>query len=320
MNTVKRALLIGIDKYDNFETLKGCANDVNVIAPLISKHSDGSLNFDCRALVTRQTRVKRRQILEAIEQLFAPGADVALFYFAGHGFEMKNDVGLVSSDGDALEPGIPTSLLLGKVQQSQIREVILILDCCYSGGGGGHAMLGPDMSLLRRGVAVLTGSRADQNANEQNGRGEFTTHLCAALEGGAADVLGNVTLAGIYSYLTKYFDAWSPQHPTFKANLEDSRTLRRTAPQIPLATLRGIPTVFRTPAYEIALDPQYERYSSDPHPAKVAVFDVLAQLNRGGLIELVGADYLYDAAMKSKKCRLSPLGRHIWNLVDKRLM
>lgn len=133
---------------------------------------------------------------------------------------------LVTQDGDAGDVGVPLSTILGKVQASRVREIVIILDCCFSGGAGGVPQLDDDIAVLRQGVSLLTASRSDQPAAETpGGRGLFSTYLCGALEGGAADVLGRVTLAGVYAYLSESFGPWD-QRPTFKASLDRLHELR----------------------------------------------------------------------------------------------
>ena len=43
---MKRALVVGINDYDSIKSLNGCINDANRIHKLISRHEDGSPNFD----------------------------------------------------------------------------------------------------------------------------------------------------------------------------------------------------------------------------------------------------------------------------------
>src|SRR5205814_1544042 len=118
--------------------------------------------------------------------------------------------------GDA---GVTFSRILTMIQESTVPEVIVILDCCFSGSAGGVPLFGQDNLVLRKGITILTASRADQTAEELvGGQGKFSFYLSGALDGGAADVLGKVTVAGLYSYLTESFGAWE-QRPMFKSHL-----------------------------------------------------------------------------------------------------
>src|SRR5437868_6579854 len=77
-----RALLIGIDSYQTFPKLLGCMNDAVALSPLFSKHSDGSPNFSCNALLSSRGPVGRRDIVTAINTTLGTKSDVALIYFA----------------------------------------------------------------------------------------------------------------------------------------------------------------------------------------------------------------------------------------------
>jgi hypothetical protein len=303
----KRALLVGIDHYDNFRNLAGCINDVRAVLPLLARNEDNSPNFSCESL-TSDGRVDRRDLLAGVAELLAPGVDVALLYFSGHGAASNNDVVLAVQDGAGGDEGIALSAILGQVQHSPVPEVVIILDCCFSGGAGGVPQLGDNVAALRHGVSLLSASRADQPAAEQAGRGKFSVSLCGALEGGAADVLGSVTVAGVYAYLSESFGPWD-QRPTFKANVDRLHDLRRCTPAVPIEQLRRLPELFPNPDEPLPLDPSYEPDAEPEHAEHQAIFGILQKCRSAKLVEPVGADHLYFAAMQSKACQLTPLGK-----------
>lgn len=307
---MKRALLFGVDDYEHYPSLAGCVNDVTALTPLLARHDDATPNFDCQPYSSDTDRVTRDVMLEATERLLAPGADVALLYFAGHGVQQANDVTLVTADGTSQSPGVGLFELLTKVQNSAVREVILILDCCFSGGAGSLPQLGTTTAGLRAGLSILTASRGDQaSAETAVGRGLFSTYLSGALDGGAADVLGKVTLAGLYAYLTESFGAWE-QRPTLKANVDRLHELRRCTPAVPLEELRRLTELFDAAEAELPLDPSYEPEAEPRDAQHEADFAVLQRCRAAKLVDPVGAEHLYFAAMNSTACRLTPLGRH----------
>ncbi len=313
---MKRALLVGIDKYDSFQALGGCVNDVNALAPLLSRNEDGSPNFDCQTRTSTAGRIDRRALLSAVEGLLAPGADVGLLYFAGHGAEADSDVVLATQDGDKHDAGLPLSRVLGLVQKSKVPEVLIILDCCFAGAAGGVPQLGKDIAAIRPGVSLLSASRGDQAAAEASqGRGIFSTYLCGALEGGAADVLGKVTVAGVYAYLSESFGPWE-QRPTFKANVDRLHELRHCAPAVALEELRQLPSFFPQEDAHLPLDPSYEPDAQPHHPEHEAIFAILQRCRAAKLVEPVGVQHMYYAAMQGKSCRLTPLGRHYWRVAN----
>jgi len=183
--SVKRALLVGVNDYDNFSPLSGCVNDVDAVEPLLARSEDGTPNFACQKRTSSLGRVVRDSLLADVDALLAPGADVGLLYFAGHGSNRENDVILATQDGTEGTLGLSLSEILTKVQGSQVGEVIVILDSCFSGAAGGVPQLGTSASALRGGVSILAASRADQTAAETaSGRGLFSTYLCGGLDGG----------------------------------------------------------------------------------------------------------------------------------------
>jgi hypothetical protein len=313
---MKRALLVGIDKYEHFGPLRGCVNDVTALEPLLARHDDGSPNFQCRSLRSNRDKVTRRALLGAIDVLLGPGAEVALLYFAGHGAAASNDVALCSQDGDGVDPGVTLSTVLGRVQASKAREVIIILDCCYSGGAGGVPQLGAGVALIREGVTLLTAARKDQIAAETaEGRGLFSSLVGAALQGGAADVLGVVNAAGLYAFLAESLGAWE-QRPTLKANLDQLHELRRCEPAVPMDDLRTLPTLFGEAEAELKLDPSWEPTLKPRNAKREASFAALQRCRAAKLVEPIGAAHLYDAAAGSLSCRLTPLGRHYRRLAE----
>jgi hypothetical protein len=318
--TRKRALLVGIDDYGEGRSLQGCVNDVMALEPLLACHDDGSSNFQCRRLVSSEDKVQRARLRMELDRLLAPAADVALFYFAGHGSSGKSDVTLVTQESDPYDPGLALSELLGKVAESQIPHIIIVLDCCFSGGGGKVPQLGGNVALLRDGVAILAAARGDQIAAETTThRGAFSSRLGDALAGGAADVLGNASLAGIYAYLVESFDSWE-QRPTFKANVEEMYSLRQCTPAVPTADLRRLAKVFSEADANFGLDPSYEPTLDPRNTANEEIFSILQRCRAAKLVEPVGEQHLYFAALNSGACRLTPLGKHYWEMATRNLI
>jgi len=311
---MKRALLVGIDEYDNFGSLAGCGNDVDALNPLFSRNEDDTPNFDAQTRTSSTGGVERDPLLKDITALLGPGADVALFYFAGHGSGTESDVALVSRDGTEGTPGIRFSELLTVVATSPVTEIVIVLDCCFAGAAGGIPELATTTTALRSGVSILAASRRDQTAAEtEEGRGLFSTFLEGALDGGAADVLGKVTVAGLYSYLDESFGAWD-QRPAFKANVDRLHELRRCKPAVPLDQLRQITRFFPAADTVMALDPSFEPEAEPRNPENEASFAILQKYRAAKLLEPVDTEHLYFAAMENKGCRLTPLGRHYWQV------
>jgi len=313
---MKRALLVGIDEYDNLNSLYGCVNDVTALHPLISRNEDVTPNFDCQIRTSAGGRVDRLSLLADIKALLAPGADVALFYFAGHGEWQESDVHIATQDGESPAVGISLASILGFVKTSPVQEVLIVLDCCYAGGAGGVPQIGGNVAALRPGLSILSASRSEQSAAEtEEGRGLFSTYLCGALESGAADLLGKVTVASVFAYLSESFGPWE-QRPTFKSNVDRLHELRLCSPWVPLAELRLLPIIFPNQDTLLQLDPSYEPSDEPRHREHEAIFATLQKYRAAKLVEPVGAEHMYFAAMQKKECKLTPLGKHYWRMAQ----
>lgn len=311
---MRRALIVGIDEYED-APLSGCVNDASRVADLLLRHQDGDPNFECRRLLAPSEEVTTSALNEQLEGLFAHEADVALFYFAGHG--AVNNVGgyLVTQDARRYNEGVSMTEVLTLADRSKVKEAVIVLDCCHSGAFGDVPALRDNGAVLREGVSVLAGSRATQPSVEEDGGGVFTSLVCDALDGGASDVLGNVTVAAVYAHADQALGAWD-QRPLFKANVSSFVPLRKNQAEVELPILRMLPKYFPSAHDEFALDPSYEPDAEPKHPENERVFGHLQKLRASRLLTPVGEEHMYYAAMNSKSCRLSPLGRYYWRLAN----
>lgn len=312
---MRRALCIGIDDYPG-APLAGCVNDAQRIRDVVRCHDDRSPNFDCRSLVAAvggDADLSRAAVREGIAQLFADPADVALLYFAGHGTVNDLDGYLVTQDARRYDEGVAMSEILRLANASRAQEVVIILDCCYSGVFGNPPDIDNSRASLREGVSVLTASRGDQPSVEEAGGGVFTSLVVDALGGGAADLLGQVTAPSIYAYVEAALGAWD-QRPLFKSHLSRLVPIRKCAAPLDVRILRDLPTLFPLPAEPLPLDPSFEPTSPQAQPENTRQFDKLQALSRVHLVTPVGARHMYDAAMNSAGCKLTPSGRYYWRL------
>ena len=312
---MRRALCVGIDEY-TFGPLNGCVNDAERVRVTLSKHEDGSPNFDCKLLVAplgKSNAITRAVLREQLQQLFKDPADVALFHFSGHGTSNNLDGFLVTQDATTYDDGVAMGDVLKLANESKAKEVVILLDCCFSGQLGNPPAIDNSKALLREGISILTAGRGDQPSVEAGGGGVFTSLVIDAFEGGAANILGAVSAPAIYAYVESALGAWD-QRPLFKAHVSSVLELRRCTPPIDRAILRRLPILFPLPAEDYPLDPSYEKTSSNADKGKEALFLELQSLNRIHLVMPVDVVHMYDAAMQSKACRLTPSGRYYWRL------
>lgn len=318
------ALIVGINYYEHGSTLFGCVDDAHEVKAVLARHDGGTVNFDCRMLTgTGPTdRVDRGNLKDHIEELFKVDADIALFYFAGHGHIEATGGYLLATDSRRGDEGVSLSEILIYANQSPAKNKIIILDSCHSGIAGSTPSAVP-LASLSEGLTVLTASTKEQYATEENGRGVFTTLLVDALNGSAANLTGDITPGSVYAHIDQSLGSWE-QRPVFKTNVKQFVSLRTVSPPIPTSDLRRITEFFPAPGFEFALDPTYEPEIKGrdpgmppPDPENTRTFAILQKYNRLNLLVPVGVQHMWNAAMESKACRLTALGEHYRRLVEK---
>ena len=321
---MKKALIVGVNYYQHCGALCGCINDAKRVKSVLTRNEDGSVNFECklRTASGSDDRIERGELKDAVEELFSSKADIALFYFAGHGHIESTGGYLLASDAKRGDDGLSLDEVLVLANKSEATNKIIILDSCHSGIAGNPPAL-KDSSMLSEGLTILTASTSDQYANEKNGSGVFTNLLVDALSGSAANILGDITPGSVYAHIDQSLGAWE-QRPVFKTNIREFVSLRRVKPAISLDDLRRINEFFPTVGFEFKLDPTFEpelrgrdKQMPDPIDENTKIFAILQRYNRLNLLVPVDALHMWHAAMESKSCKLTALGEHYRRLVCK---
>lgn len=321
---MRKALIIGVDFYQQVGCLYGCVRDAHGVNAMLERDADGKRNFHTRLMTATGPGqvVGRTELRSAIQELFDGDSEIALLYFAGHGYIEAAGGFLCSSDTETGDDGISISDIMTWANKSAARNKVVILDSCHSGIAGDHPVSAT--AELSEGVTILTASTAEQYATEENGSGVFTTLLIDALGGAAANLVGDVTPGSVYAHIDQSLGAWA-QRPLFKTNVKTFVSLRRVQPPLELDDLRRIAELFPEPGYDYPLDPSYEPMRSEaekksadyiePDPERTAIFAILQKYNRVNLVVPVGAPHMWHAAMENKACTLTALGEHYRRLV-----
>lgn len=316
---MKKALIVGLNNYPGRE-LEWCNNDAIAMKELIESNGDGSPNFEVVPIIDN---CSKSNLMSAIGKLFADDADIALLYFSGHGADIDGGY-LCTTDFSGSNYGVKMTDVLEMANKSRCKNKVIILDCCFAAKMGESILLNNN-SVLGEGVTIIAASQSWQLSEEKRSiqHGIFTELLIQGLKGGAADIGGNITPASLYSFVDQSLGAWQ-QRPVFKTNISQFLPLRTIQAKVPKSILRKLSTYFENPTDEFKLDPSYEYTNAlniehqviEPYAdaEHVNVFKELQLFESVGLVEPVGTEHMYFAAMENKSCKLTALGLHYWKL------
>lgn len=329
---MRKALIVGIDHYKHVSCLHGCVTDARAVKEVLERNADGTGNFKTPRLILGNTAddlADTAKIRSAVKELFAGDPEIALFYFAGHGSIGDTGGYLCGNDVRTGEDGLALFELMALASQSPAKNKVIILDSCHSGITGGR-LDSHSIAEIKEGTTILTASTEAQNAKEDPaGGGVFTNLLVDALDGAAANLVGDITPGSVYAHIDRSLGPWG-QRPVFKTNVKSFVSLRKAAPSIEFQDLLELAKHFPTPGFLFPLDPSYEperfeEHKRDPtipppNENNTRVFALLQRYVKVHLVRPVGAPHMWHAAMQSKACELTKLGQHYRNLVAKGLL
>ena len=312
---MRKALIVGIDYYAHAKRLGGCVNDAYSVRQVLERHGDGTKNFDVllKTASDASTAITKDELKSLISDLFDDETEVALLYFSGHGYIDSDSGYLITSDCKTGDDGVSMDEIMELVNKSRSKNKVIILDCCHSGQFGNVKALG-NSAVLSEGTTILTASARDQYAVEDGGKGLFTGLLVDAMNGSAANLVGEISPGSVYAHIDRSLGAWS-QRPIFKTNVRSFISLRNVNPPISLEDLKKIDDLFPDKGYEFPLDPSFEPTSGETNETNAEKFRILQKYNRLNLVVPIGAEHMYFAAMERKACKLTILGEHYWTLV-----
>jgi len=309
----RKALLIGIDEYDHYKKLKGCKNDVVRMTEVLQKHENGNPNFT----VLPEINICNDDIRNKVEELLARDATTVLLYFAGHGQITQNGGFICGKDTSKFDPGVSMDWLSDQINQSEIPEVVVILDCCYAGSFSSKKTKKGVFTRLRKGVTILAATSENDTAGEFARKGTFTSILYDGLKGAAMDVLGHVTTTSLYTNAEFILSAWE-QRPIFKSFVKQLTPLRFCLPREKKDILRKILVApfFPLPKSIIQLN---ERMLIGETIGEFGPDEIyaLAAFEKAGLITCSDNLPLMIAMKQNGTCKLSPYGIHIRELFIK---
>lgn len=331
---MRKALIIGLDNYTKIPPLTGCANDAYKLKSVLEHHGDGKINFaNPRLVVSREgSTVTKSDLKRLITELFSGDPDIALLYFAGHGFSGETGGYLCAEDTSEGDDGLSIAEVMILANKSKAKNKVIILDSCFSGEIANNPNFSA-MAEIKEGTTILTAATADQYAMENedgdSSSGLFTSLLVDALNGSATNLLGEITPGSVYAHIDQSLGPWS-QRPVFKTNVQTFISLRNITPLVELDDLRKLTVFFNRIDQQLPLNPSFEpdrsqeqindSTISEPNPENVYIFELLQKFVKVNLVTPVGEKHMFYAAMNSKCCELTVLGQHYYKLIEKGLI
>ena len=325
MDSNKRALIIGIDEYQQMPRLTGCVADAVAMSELLERNEDGSPNYNCRVLTTAAGPPITRELLRSEwHRLFDNFDGHLLFHFSGHGTPTRAGGVIVTQDGTPGEPGLPMDELLTLARDARAKSVLLIIDCCHASFAGDPSILqangaSQNQAYLPEGITILAAARKTESAHERAGNGVFTKLILGALSGGAADVRGRVSAASMYAYVEQALGPWD-QRPLYKSYADHLPPVRLCKASVPDPLLRELPVLFKDMAQPLRLAPSYEHTHPSAEAGHVKLFNKLKLLRNAHLVTTQAGKDLYSVALASERVKLTPLGQFYWTLASQRLI
>lgn len=179
----KTALVVGNSSYRHMQRLQNPANDAQDIAGVLSR-----LGFKVTVLLDADMRQMNEAVQNFGKELRRGG--LGLFYYAGHGMQLKGDNYLIAidsniqSEADIQYSGLNAGHVLAKMDEAKSNPNIVILDACRnnpyarsfsrSAQGGLAKMDAPTGTLIA--YATSPGGTADDGKSRN---GLYTKHLLA---------------------------------------------------------------------------------------------------------------------------------------------
>jgi hypothetical protein len=211
------ALVIGVEDYADLPKADFAARDAEAVRAHLS-----ALGYpDRNVVVLTNSRAARGSVSKYVESWLpehVTDRSRVLVYFSGHGAPDPETGAayLMPWDGDAkylANTGYPLKQLYEKLNALPAKEIIVVLDSCFSGTGGRSVLVAGarplvtkvDMGRGSTGKVVVfsaTGANEITGTLPNQGHGLFTYYFLKGLNGEAAATADGVTVQGLFDYLT----------------------------------------------------------------------------------------------------------------------
>jgi len=203
------AIVIGIEDYQGLPKSDFSSKDAKLVKDYLKAIGFQERNIEF-IINEKATKSAIEKAIEAWLPNRVKNDSKVFIYYSGHGApEPKTgDAYIVPYDGDPnyLEvTGYPLKRLYEKIGKLPAKEIVVVLDSCFSGAGGRSVIakgarpliIMTDMPAISQNIAVLSASQSSQISisSYEKGHGIFTYYFLKALKE------GKKTIADIYEYI-----------------------------------------------------------------------------------------------------------------------
>jgi adenylate kinase family enzyme len=219
-----KVIAVGVNSYANLVPLSCCGNDAKAFVEAFSERVGGadstllvSEDSSPRALLPTKSNIDL--VLQELSSARLGADDLAVFFFAGHGYMLEKDDFLAAQDSNYTQKdtGIRCDVVLSALKQSGAGTSILFLDACRIAMDRAMSLFGERTAdyARRQGTIVFFSCSSGEVSRELPilGHGIFTYSLIHALQNNATTPIElERYIMGLVSEICSSHEL-VPQHP-----------------------------------------------------------------------------------------------------------
>ena len=209
------AIVVGIEKYPNLPDAAFAERDAETVREHLLAMGYPSRNV----VLLTGTAASRAGLAKNLETWLPNNVKEngsVFFYYAGYGAPdpTNDETYIVPSDGDPqylADTAYPLKRLYEKLSALKARQIVVVLDSCFSGSGGRSVLakgtrplvMKVDTATVPQDLTIFAAASGSQITGtlEDQGHGTFTYFFLKGLSGAAKDSSGAVTANSLYTYL-----------------------------------------------------------------------------------------------------------------------
>ena len=258
------ALVVGNSNYQSIGSLANPRNDAALIAETLRKV--GFMLVGGRAQLDLDKPAFDRAIQTFGNEL--TGADVALFYYAGHGVQVRNVNYLVPTSANPVKEAdvdfqmVDVNLVLRQMEGSGTKLNLVILDACRNNPFGGRGLRGTTESGLAQirapeGTLLSYATQPGNVALDGTGSNSpYTSALAQAIQRPGLDIFQTFNQVGLQ---VKRATGGSQQPWVSSSPIDGSFYFASQTPNVPVAAPPQTVVAPSAPPRPVAIDPALEQ-------------------------------------------------------------